>query len=155
MKVSQRKINKYIQHLSFKISKQNINKPKLNILQGQRIHILLHPYSALLLTDSLPVLSEGRTDPANETRDWLLPRNPSTHLPIKFNLLEFHPSNWPSTNPSTHLPIKFNLLEFHPSNWPSTNPSTHLPINFNLLEFHPSNWPSTNPSTHLPSTSIF
>ncbi len=59
MKVSQRKINEYVRHLSFKISKQNINKPELNVLQGQRIQTLLHPYSALSLIDNLPVLSEG------------------------------------------------------------------------------------------------
>ncbi len=60
----------------------------LKILQGQHIHTLLHPYSALSLTDNLPVLSEGRifttgrqqpalrtvmhmlrTDPANKPRD--------------------------------------------------------------------------------------
>ncbi len=57
MKVLQRKINKYM--MSFKIAKQNINKPELNVLQGQRIHTLLHPYSALSLIDNLPVLSEG------------------------------------------------------------------------------------------------
>ncbi len=43
---------------------------KMNVLQGQRIHTLLHPYSALSLIDNLSVLSEGRyshaarTDPA-------------------------------------------------------------------------------------------
>ncbi len=46
--------------MSFKIAKQNINKPELNVLQGQRIHILLHPHSVLSLIDNLPVLSEGR-----------------------------------------------------------------------------------------------
>ncbi len=40
--------------------KQNINKPEFNVLQGQRIHTLLHPYSALSLIDSLPILSESR-----------------------------------------------------------------------------------------------
>ncbi len=60
MKVSQRTSIKYIRHLLFKISKQNINKPELNSVQGQQIHTLLHLYSALSLIDNLPVLSEGR-----------------------------------------------------------------------------------------------
>ncbi len=41
------------------MSKQNINKPELNVLQGQRIHTLLHPCSALSLIDNLPALSES------------------------------------------------------------------------------------------------
>ncbi len=59
----------------------------MNVLQGQRIHTLLRPYSALSLIYNMPVLSEGRifttgtacsedryalaagTDPANKTRD--------------------------------------------------------------------------------------
>ncbi len=45
--------------MSFKIAKKNINKPLLNVLQGQRIHTLFHSYSALSLIDNLPVLSEG------------------------------------------------------------------------------------------------
>ncbi len=36
-----------------------MNKPELNVLQEQRIHNLLHPYSAPSLMESLPVLSEG------------------------------------------------------------------------------------------------
>ncbi len=44
----------------FLSSKLTIFQSKLNVLQGQRIHTLLcHPYSALSLIDSLPVLSEG------------------------------------------------------------------------------------------------
>ncbi len=41
-------------------SKLTISLSKLNVLQTQCIHTLLHPYSALSLIDSLPVLSEGR-----------------------------------------------------------------------------------------------
>ncbi len=52
MKMLQRKINK--NDVSFKIAKQNLNKPELNVLQGQRIHTLLHPYSALSHFDNLP-----------------------------------------------------------------------------------------------------
>ncbi len=36
-----------------------MNKTELNVLQGQHIYTLLHPYSALSLIDNLPVLSEG------------------------------------------------------------------------------------------------
>ncbi len=71
--------------MSFKIAKHNLNKPELNVLQGQRIHTSLHLYSALSHFDNLPVLSEDRifttgmlqpalrtvmrTNPANKTRD--------------------------------------------------------------------------------------
>ncbi len=41
-------------------SKLTISQSKLNVLQGQRIHTLLHHYSARSLIDSLSVLSEGR-----------------------------------------------------------------------------------------------
>ncbi len=81
MKVLQRKINKEI-HLSFKIAKQNINKPELNVLQGQCIHTLLHPYP-LSLTDNLPFLSEsrifttGRLQPALRIVMHLLRTNPA------------------------------------------------------------------------------
>ncbi len=57
--------------LGFLSSKLTIFQSKMNVLQGQRIHILLClPYSALSLIDNLSVLSEGRyahaawTDPA-------------------------------------------------------------------------------------------
>ncbi len=69
--------------MSFKIAKQNLNKPELNVLQGQRIHTLLHLYSALSHFDNLPVLSEdrifttGMLQPALRTVMHLLRTNPA------------------------------------------------------------------------------